>query len=167
MGLKDYFHPTEKDASPKKPAAAVTASTRSKPSGFPSLSSMKFGSKPSPVATAPNNVELSSIPSSNTSQNVKSPVRPAYPGGDFRNSSSPQLTDMKADVMANWLYHRQQERMWTHGGWDEGVIMKKARDDYISCPSELLQHRNGFYDSIKKLNVKVCIERICIRRNES
>lgn len=48
--------------------------------------------------------------------------------------------------------------MWTHGGWDEGVIMKKARDDYISCPTELVQHRNGFYDSIKKLNVKVCTE---------
>lgn len=158
MGLKNYFHPAGKDAPPQKPAAAVMAPARSKPSGFPSLSSMKLGSKQSPVAAAPNNVELGSIPSSNTSQAVKSPARPMYPGGDFRNSSSPQLTDMKADVMANWLYQRQQERMWTHGGWDEGVIMKKARDDYISCPAELLQHRNGFYDSIKKLNVKVCTE---------
>lgn len=64
--------------------------------------------------------------------------------------------DMKAEVMANWLYHRQQEKMWTYGGSDEGVILKKARDDYVSCPSELLQHRNGFYDSVRKLNVKVC-----------
>ncbi len=80
---------------------------------------------------------------------------PSYPTGDFRNGSAVQIMDMKADIMANWLHYRQQEKIWTYGAWDEGVILKKARDDYVCCPSGLLQHRNGFYDSVKKLNVKV------------
>lgn len=59
--------------------------------------------------------------------------------------------------MANWLYQRQQETMWTYGGFDEGVILKKARDDYVCCPPDLMERRDGFYDSVKKLNVKVSI----------
>ena len=163
MGFKEYFLPIDKNAAPQKPAAAAMAPHRST-SGFPSLSSMKLRSKQSAVPPTPNNVELGSIPAPRSSLHAKSSqrsLRPAYPTGDFRNSSAPQLVDMKSDVMANWLHHRQQERMWTDGGWDEGVILKKARDDYVSCPSNLLQNRNGFCDSIKKLNVKVCMLLIC------
>ena len=63
--------------------------------------------------------------------------------------------DIKADVMVNWLHQQQQERMWTNLGWGEGVVLKKARDDYVCCPSDLSREPDGIYDSVKKLNVKV------------
>jgi hypothetical protein len=159
MGLKDYFHPVEKDAAPKKPAPAPMAVQRSTFSASPSLPPKKSHSKESSSSTAPNTVELSSITTPRPSLNTKSShmsLSAAYPTGDFRNNTSGQIMDLKADVMANWLHHRQQERMWTYGSWDEGVILKKARDDYVCCPSNLLRNRNGFYDCVKKLNVKVC-----------
>lgn len=161
MGLKDYFHPIEKDDAPKKPAAAAAAPQRSMFSAFPSLSSTGPRSKQSSIPFAPNNVELSSIQAPRSSLTTKSShisaSGPAYPTGDFRNNPTPLVMDLKADIMANWLYHRQQENMWTHSGWDEGVVLKKAKDDYVCCPSDLLQRRGGFYDSVKKLNVKVCM----------
>lgn len=63
--------------------------------------------------------------------------------------------DIKADVMVTFLHHQQQAKMWTSSGWDEGVVLKKAKDDFTSSPSELQNNRNGLYDSVKKLNVKV------------
>jgi hypothetical protein len=159
MGLKDYFHPVEKDEAPKKPNPAAMAAQRSTLSAFPSLSSKKSHSKQSSSSAAPHAVELSGIPPPRSSVNTRSShmsLSAAYPTGDFRNNTSGQIMGLKAEVMVNWLHHRQQERMWTYGGWDEGVILKKARDDYVCCPSDLLQNKNGFYDCVKKLNVKVC-----------
>jgi hypothetical protein len=161
MGLKDYFHPVEKDAAGQKSAPTAAAPARATFSAFPSPPSKKTRSKQPPVPTALNNVELSSIPSARPSFNGKSSQKSAsgytFPTGDFRNSPAVQIMDMKADVMTNWLYQRQQERIWIFDGWDEGVLLKKARDDYVCCPENLAQHRNGFYDSIKKLNVKVSV----------
>jgi hypothetical protein len=161
MGLKDYFHPTDNHAPPQKPTTAAMAPQRSKLSSHSLFSSMKLHPIQSPVPITPNNVELSSVSTPRSSLNQKSSNTSlsgrSYPYGDFRNSPAPQLMDIKADVMANWLHQRQQERMWASNGWDEGVILKKARDDYVSCPTYLLQQRDGFFDSVKSLNVKVCI----------
>ena len=172
MGLKDYFHPGDKNADSQRAAAPAVVQHKPSLSNFPSphsngLSTKKYASVPS----VPHNVEhtgvrapSSSAKSRSTAQSV---LRPFYGGSDSGNGSSLHLTDMKADVMANWLYHRQQEKMWTSGGFDEGVILKKARDEYTSCPSELLQNRDGFHDSARKLNVKVRTLLISYGRSEA
>jgi hypothetical protein len=160
MGLKDYFHPVDKNADSQRPTVPAMAQHKPSSYDFPSPPSMGFPPKQSSVPLVPHNIEFVAGPAPSSSvksrSTTQSGLRPFYPGGDSGNSSSLHLMDMKADVMANWLHHRQQEKMWTHGGWDEGVILKKARDDYASCPPELFRNRDGFYDSAKKLNVKVC-----------
>ena len=65
--------------------------------------------------------------------------------------------EIKADVMVNWLHQQQLERMWTNGGQGEGVILKKNRDNFTSCPQELQHYRGDLFDAVQKLNVRVCI----------
>ncbi|KXT09585.1 hypothetical protein AC579_8611 [Pseudocercospora musae] len=84
--------------------------------------------------------------------------RPAslYPSGDFRNSQS-DINEIKCDVMVNWLYQQQMERLWTAGGIDEGVILKKSRGQYTCCPADIADEPYGFFKSIEALNVRVAM----------
>ena len=78
-----------------------------------------------------------------------------YRSGDFRNSSIPELRDLKADMMCNWLHQQQLERMWSTNGIEEGVMLKKAKDDYKCAPEDLRTRRDGVFDAVQRLNVKV------------
>jgi hypothetical protein len=79
-----------------------------------------------------------------------------YPTGDFRNSSMPDINDMKAEIMCNHLHQQQLKKMWANGSHEEGVLLKKSKDDYTCCPPDLQLPRNGLFDAVKKLNVRVC-----------
>ena len=83
--------------------------------------------------------------------------RPAsiYPAGDFRNSTMGELNDIKCDVMVNWLHQQQLELMWSAGSINEGVVLKKGRGDFMSCPPELMAIQGDLFESIKLLNVRV------------
>ena len=65
------------------------------------------------------------------------------------------ITEIKCDVMVNWLHKQQMENMWTNGGVGEGVVLKKARDSYTCCPRDLEDYRGEFFDAVSRLNVKV------------
>ena len=91
-------------------------------------------------------------PTTPVSKNRTSP----YPAGDFRNSSLPEITDMKTEVMCNYLHQQQLERMWSNGGREEGVLLKKSKEEYTCCPSDLQLQANGLFDAVKRLNVRVC-----------
>lgn len=130
-GFKTYFHPAE-----KKKAAAAAAS----------------------------GVEMTNSPSSPATPAFSGAVTPAYsgsrpaslyPSGDFRNSTLDDIMEIKADVMVNWLHQQQLERMWTNGGLGEGVVLKKGRDTYTSCPGELSDHQGDLFDAVSRLNVRV------------
>lgn len=96
-----------------------------------------------------------------SSPGVASPwgSRPAslYPAGDWRNSQSEDILEIKCDVMVNWLYQQQMERLWTAGGHDEGVILKKGRGAYTCCPADLIEEPYGFFKAVETLNVKVSV----------
>lgn len=83
--------------------------------------------------------------------------RPAslFPVGDFRNSQAGDITEIKCDVMVNWLYQQQMERLWTAGGHDEGVVLKKGRGAYTCCPADIVSEPFGFFRAVETLNVKV------------
>ncbi|MCJ1373764.1 hypothetical protein MMC20_004993 [Loxospora ochrophaea] len=137
--LKTYFHPPEKKdgtTTPKSAAGRVGSTT------VPATPAYTGSGAATPVFSG-------SRPAS----------RPAslYPTGDFRNSTMDDINEIKADVMANWLHQQQMELMWTSGGISEGVVLKKGRDAYSACPTELSSNRGDFYDAVAKLNVKVCL----------
>jgi membrane glycosyltransferase len=96
-------------------------------------------------------------PSQATSSEPSSASRPVsiYPVGELANS--PDLNDIKCDVMVNWLYQQQMERLWTAGGSDEGVVLKKSRSAYACCPEDIIDNPDGFVNSIRALNVRVAI----------
>jgi hypothetical protein len=101
----------------------------------------------SPISTAPR-TPLSSRPSS------------LYPAGDFRNSPRESVLDIKADVMLSWLYQQQLERLWTEGAPNEGVVLKKSRGNFACCPDTLKNERDGFFDQVIAMNVKVRLHNI-------
>jgi len=83
--------------------------------------------------------------------------RPAsiYPSGDFRNGATNDILEIKCDVMVNWLHQQQLEAMWTNGGVGEGVVLKKIKDQYTSCPEELQRTQGDLFDAVRALNVRV------------
>lgn len=68
---------------------------------------------------------------------------------------SSTTTAIKCDVMIQFLRQRQLEKLWSDGAPDEGVIMRRAKNDFVCQPQGLAYHDGGFYSEISKLNVKV------------
>ncbi|CAK3736195.1 hypothetical protein CB0940_11695 [Lecanosticta acicola] len=85
--------------------------------------------------------------------------RPASiaPAENYRNSQMGDLNEIKCDVMVNWLYQQQMERLWTAGGVDEGVVLKKNRSEYTCCPGDMVDEPYGFFKAVETLNVRVAM----------
>ncbi|GAB7358644.1 hypothetical protein MBLNU230_g3874t1 [Neophaeotheca triangularis] len=134
MGLISYFAPQKAKAK----ADAKNAVTDNGPAGAMNEKPLEMVNSQSPHGGS---INLS---------------RPAslYPTGDFRNSQAGEINEIKCDVMVNWLYQQQMERLWTAGGHDEGVVLKKARGAYTCCPADLVGEPFGFFKAIETLNVK-------------
>lgn len=64
-------------------------------------------------------------------------------------------TAVKCEVMIQYLHQRQIEKLWTDGSVTEGVVLKRAKNDFVCQPQELSQQVFGFFDETRKLNVKV------------
>lgn len=63
----------------------------------------------------------------------------------------------KCDIMVKFLRQRQMEKLWSNSDVEEGVVLKRAKNDFICQPSELLFAHNGLFEQISRLNVKVCV----------
>lgn len=116
----------------------------------PSLHDMEVTriSQPSSLLSENDNLQLTTAAFSNKAS--------LYPAGDFRNSSMPEINDMKAEIMCNYLHQQQMKKMWSNGGREEGVILRKSREEYTCCPPDLQLQRNGLFDAARRLNVRVC-----------
>lgn len=65
---------------------------------------------------------------------------------------------VKCDIMAKFLRQRQLEKMWSYNSnTEEGVILKRGKDDFICQPRSLVGVQDGFYEQVVRLNVKVAI----------
>jgi hypothetical protein len=53
------------------------------------------------------------------------------------------IFDIKADVMVSWLHQQQLERLWSANMSGEGVVLKKARDNFTSSPPMLRNEAGG------------------------
>lgn len=66
--------------------------------------------------------------------------------------------DLKAEMLVNWIHREQMRHLWSAGGPDEGVIVKKSPGQYTCCPPELQSDPDGlFWDAITNLNVKCAL----------
>ncbi|KJY01756.1 glycosyltransferase family 2 protein [Zymoseptoria brevis] len=131
MGLLSYIRPDK--AKKEEPAPVVDekpqAVTPASHSASPSTSGHSSGSWSRPSSIAP--------------------------GDGFRGSQD--MNDLKCDVMVNWLYQQQMERLWTSGGIDEGVVLKKSKAAYTCCPADITEESNGFFKAVETLNVRVAM----------
>ena len=142
MGLKSYFAPkkAKKDVEMKEKHAAPTTNEK--------LDDLTAASTPRPFSQF-------------NTPGGQSPwgSRPAsiYPNGEYRMSQHEELNEIKCDVMVNWLYQQQMERLWTAGGHDEGVVLKKGKGAYTCCPADIIEEPYGFFKAVETLNVRVSL----------
>jgi hypothetical protein len=74
---------------------------------------------------------------------------------DLQGHFTDEINGIKCEVMASWLQSKQEEKLWTSGGEGEGVVLKKARGIYTCAPSGLVDEKDGLFDAVRALNVKV------------
>lgn len=65
------------------------------------------------------------------------------------------IRDLKAEILANWLHTKQEERVWTFGASGEGVFMKRAKGSYACAPQGVQNDGTGLYQAVVELNVRV------------
>ena len=65
------------------------------------------------------------------------------------------MDDIKHEVMVNYLYQQQCSHLWVSdgSGESEGVLLRKARNHYLACPSQLAN--SPFAIACAELNVQV------------
>ncbi|KAF4535497.1 putative glycosyl transferase family 2 protein [Lasiodiplodia theobromae] len=139
MGLKSYFAPRkgeDKKKNAAKPDVSNEKAVEARPDSLPPLDSprpayLAGSSGSSPYGSRPNSL--------------------------YRNSGMDQLSEIKCDVMVNWLHSQQEEKLWCAGEYEEGVVLKKARGSYACCPAELAEEPNGFLKAVEQLNVRVAM----------
>ena len=131
-----------------KPAKAKQASAKQRPD------TTDYAPPPAVEVTAGEEGATPRIQSGVSSRRTSRPAS-IYPMGDFRNSTVDEITDIKCDVMVNWLHQQQLEAMWASGGPGEGVVLKKTRENFTCCPNDLAGYRHDFFDAVRALNVRV------------
>jgi hypothetical protein len=76
---------------------------------------------------------------------------------DNRSISSTRSSffeDIKHEVMVNYLHQQQCSRLWVSDGNGEceGIMLRKARNEYLSCPSQLVN--STFGHACAELNIQ-------------
>jgi hypothetical protein len=81
--------------------------------------------------------------------------RPSF-SGSARSVQSMMMDDIKHEVMVNYLFQQQCSALWVGDGSGtlEGVMLRKAKNVYMSCPPQLVESPFGM--ACAALNVQVC-----------
>jgi hypothetical protein len=60
-------------------------------------------------------------------------------GRSLQSARSSYLDEIKYEVMVNYLYQQQCSHLWVSDGSGEieGVLLRKARNQYLACPPAL------------------------------
>lgn len=63
------------------------------------------------------------------------------------------MEDIRHGVIVNYIYQNQCTRLWVASAVSEGVLVRKARGEYESCPHNLVDTELG--QAVKNLNLEV------------
>ncbi|CAI6342568.1 unnamed protein product [Periconia digitata] len=80
--------------------------------------------------------------------------------------------DLKSEVLVNWLHLQQEERLWTTGGPNEGVFLKKSKGSFVCCPAQLQPESSALYQALGQLGARVAMTvntrviKLLLARNE-
>lgn len=143
MGIGSYFK-------------ADKAPTKSEPTpASPPRNNVRQHRQPSMSGTAPVSLRPDSELQPPTPRHGSRPQ--SISGRSVRsNNSSLFLDDIKHEVMVNYLYQQQCSHLWISDGSGEieGVLLRKARGQYMACPPQL--GTSPFALACAALNVQVC-----------
>ena len=145
--FKSYFRPATKVGSRD---AAHARGGDVQMSQWPLNDSGIEASQP-PQLTSPRPISTSSY--YGTRRNSTSSYQPT--DGLFAGMATEAVGMLRAEVMANHLYIKQQENVWTTNTLVEGVVLKQARNSWVSFPPELSRIPDSLFDAIVKSNVRV------------
>jgi len=95
--------------------------------------------------------------SSHDSESVGRPPVFTAESVDLRSTIITGTEAFKYDIMVKHLRQRQLDKAWSHGPFEQGVVLKRGKDDFICKPADLLSVPDGFYEQIARLNVKVAM----------
>ena len=106
--------------------------------------------------------QMGSLGGKNDSESRLSPIPPS--GSRPQSTSNPSMRssgssaffdDIKHEVMVNYLYQQQCSHLWVSDGSGEveGVLLRKFRGHYMTCPSQL--GGSPFSVACAALNVQV------------
>ncbi|KIW40901.1 hypothetical protein, variant 2 [Exophiala oligosperma] len=102
--------------------------------------------------------------STDSSQSALEP--PCFPRSPSQMSVASEADSMaplgtagafKCDIMVKFLRQRQMEKLWSNSDFEEGVVLKRAKNDFICQPTKLLFTQHGLFEQIGRLNVKVAM----------
>ncbi|KAK5031090.1 hypothetical protein LTS07_004825 [Exophiala sideris] len=139
--------------SPKVPTLHITDQEMAANNDVPPISTNPPPKEPSTTQEQSSSPVLSAGAQVNPNS-LQRPKTLLHRESDFRNSSTTELRELKTDMMCNWLHQQQLERMWSTNGIEEGVMLKKAKDDYKCAPEDLRSRPDGLFAAVQKLNVK-------------
>lgn len=92
-------------------------------------------------------------------KNVAAPAAPAVvvapADSHLEDELTEQMNNLKCDIMTDYLHQQQLQRRWMTTGNDEGVVLKKSKNNYSVCPAELANNDQGFHKMVQLLNVRV------------
>jgi hypothetical protein len=89
--------------------------------------------------------------------NLRSPSPRSIQSGVDSITELTSANFVRNAVMINFLRQRQLKKLWSDTNLDEGVVLKRSKGDFICQPEDLSSLPGGFYDQVKRLNVKVCL----------
>ncbi|ATZ53330.1 hypothetical protein BCIN_09g01980 [Botrytis cinerea B05.10] len=132
MGLGNYFKPKKPEQRPG--AGSSTANEKQAPSMNPQTGNNS-------TLLQPLNNHLASQSSTRTSTSNQS------------NAGSNLMSGIKHEIMVNYLHQQQCANLWVSddSGDSEGVLLRKGRDSYLTCPQQL--ERSPFATACSSLNV--------------
>ena len=74
---------------------------------------------------------------------------------DFHHVIPGMTPEVMVAMTANFIHGKQEERLWTSGDKGEGVLLKKTRGTYITCPETLARDGSHIHEAVRSLNVQV------------